>query len=157
MADTVEKTHAGSGLGRGKAPIKAAGGAAAARRHRQNKKLQNNIEGITKPAIRRLARRGGVKRIEVAVYECTRGVLRNFLTKVVRDACTYVEYSRRKTVTLMDCVLAAKHNGITLYASRIVDTNCGHEKTAVKKITSDEKAHAEAASTPAAPTTSTAS
>ena len=32
-----------------------------AKRHR--KVLRDNIQGITKPAIRRLARRGGVKRI----------------------------------------------------------------------------------------------
>ena len=31
--------------------------------------------GITKPAIRRLARRGGVKRISGLIYEETRGVL----------------------------------------------------------------------------------
>jgi histone H3/H4 len=32
--------------------------------------------GITKPAIRRLARRGGVKRISGLIYEETRGVLK---------------------------------------------------------------------------------
>lgn len=41
--------------GRGK------GGKGGAKRHR--KILRDNIQGITKPAIRRLARRGGVKRI----------------------------------------------------------------------------------------------
>merc|ERR1711879_1133591 len=40
----------GKGLGKG-----------GAKRHR--KILRDNIQGITKPAIRRLARRGGVKRI----------------------------------------------------------------------------------------------
>lgn len=40
----------GKGLGKG-----------GAKRHR--KVLRDNIQGITKPAIRRLARRGGVKRI----------------------------------------------------------------------------------------------
>ena len=34
------------------------------------------IQGITKPAIRRLARRGGVKRISGLIYEETRGVLK---------------------------------------------------------------------------------
>ena len=34
------------------------------------------IQGITKPAIRRLARRDGVKRICGLTYEETRGVLR---------------------------------------------------------------------------------
>ena len=43
------------------------------------------ILGITKPAIRRLARRGGVKRISALIYEETRTVLRGFLENVVRD------------------------------------------------------------------------
>ena len=34
------------------------------------------VQGITKPAIRRLARRGGVKRISGLIYEETRGVLK---------------------------------------------------------------------------------
>ena len=38
--------------------------------------LRDNIQGITKPAIRRLARRGGVKRISGLIYEETRGVLK---------------------------------------------------------------------------------
>jgi len=41
--------------------------------------LRDNIQGITKPAIRRLARRGGVKRISGLIYEETRGVLKVFL------------------------------------------------------------------------------
>lgn len=45
-----------------------------AKRHR--KILRDNIQGITKPAIRRLARRGGVKRISGLIYEETRGVLK---------------------------------------------------------------------------------
>ncbi|KAH8055541.1 hypothetical protein JL720_14282 [Aureococcus anophagefferens] len=60
-------------------------------------------EGITKPAIRRLARRGGVKRISGLIYEETRGVL-VFLENVIRDSVTYTEHARRKTVTAMDVV-----------------------------------------------------
>lgn len=40
------------------------------------------VPGITKPAIRRLARRGGVKRISGLIYEETRGVLKIFLENV---------------------------------------------------------------------------
>lgn len=40
--------------------------------------------GITKPAIRRLARRGGVKRISGLIYEETRAVLKVFLENVRR-------------------------------------------------------------------------
>ena len=44
------------------------------------------MQGITKPAIRRLARRGGVKRISGLIYEETRGVL-----KVIENCCTWIE------------------------------------------------------------------
>lgn len=40
-------------------------GIGGAKRHR--KILRDNIQGITKPAIRRLARRGGVKRISACM------------------------------------------------------------------------------------------
>ncbi|KAM8773510.1 histone H4-like [Acanthopagrus schlegelii] len=81
----------GKGLGKG-----------GAKRHR--KVLRDNIQGITKPAIRRLARRGGVKRISGLIYEETRGVLKVFLENVIRDA-----------VTAMDVVYALKRQGRTLY------------------------------------------
>ncbi|RVE41303.1 hypothetical protein evm_014047, partial [Chilo suppressalis] len=63
----------GKGLGKG-----------GAKRHR--KVLRDNIQGITKPAIRRLARRGGVKRISGLIYEEIRGVLKVFLENVIRGA-----------------------------------------------------------------------
>ena len=72
----------GKGLGKG-----------GAKRHR--KVLRDNIQGITKPAIRRLARRGGVKRISGLIYEETRGVLKVFLENVIRDAVTYTEHVKR--------------------------------------------------------------
>ncbi|KAK0154521.1 histone H3 [Merluccius polli] len=93
----------GKGLGKG-----------GAKRHR--KVLRDNIQGITKPAIRRLARRGGVKRISGLIYEETRGVLKVFLENVIRDAVTYTEHAKRKTVTAMDVVYALKRQGRTLLA-----------------------------------------
>ncbi|KAK9286248.1 hypothetical protein L1049_014635 [Liquidambar formosana] len=60
-----DRGKGGKGLGKG-----------GAKRHR--KVLRDNIQGITKPAIRRLARRGGVKRISGLIYEETRGVLKIF-------------------------------------------------------------------------------
>ena len=93
----------GKGLGKG--------GAAA--QHR--KTIKDAINGVTKPALRRLARRGGVKRISGLIYEETRGVLKVFLENVIRDAVTYTEHARRKTVTAMDVVYALKRQGKTLY------------------------------------------
>nr|XP_011756523.2 uncharacterized protein LOC105491641 [Macaca nemestrina] len=97
----------GKGLGKG-----------GAKRHR--KVLRDNIQGITKPAIRRLARRGGVKRISGLIYEETRGVLKVFLENVIRDAVTYTEHAKRKTVTAMDVVYALKRQGRTLYGFAIL-------------------------------------
>jgi len=73
------------------------------------------VEGVTKPAIRRLARRGGVKRISGLIYEETRSVLKTFLDNVIRDAVIYTEHARRKTITAMDVVYALKRQGRTLY------------------------------------------
>ena len=97
----------GKGLGKG-----------GAKRHR--KVLRDNIQGITKPAIRRLARRGGVKRISGLIYEETRGVLKVFLENVIRDAVTYTEHAKRKTVTAMDVVYALKRQGRTLRIWRLI-------------------------------------
>ena len=59
---TLTGGKGGKGLGKG-----------GAKRHR--KILRDNIQGITKPAIRRLARRGGVKRISAS--ESHRGAVRS--------------------------------------------------------------------------------
>ena len=82
---------------------------------RVRKISRDNIQGITKPAIRRLARRGGVKRISGMMYEETRTVLKTFLESVIRDSVTYTEHARRKTVTALDVVYALKRQGKTLY------------------------------------------
>jgi histone H4 len=83
------------------------------KRHRAA--IRNNLSGITKPAIRRLARRGGVKRISGLIYEDARNVLKAFLDQTVRDAVTYTEHSRRKTVTALDVVYALKRAGRSIY------------------------------------------
>ena len=97
------------GRGKGKKGL----GKGGAKRHR--KILRDNIQGVSKPAIRRLARRGGVKRIGGLIYEETRHVLKMFLERVIRDAVTYTEYAKRKTVIPLDVVLALKRQGHTLY------------------------------------------
>ena len=73
-----------------------------------------------------------MKRISGLIYEETRGVLKViitvhhyitglhlfvkvFLENVIRDAVTYTEHAKRKTVTAMDVVYALKRQGRTLY------------------------------------------
>jgi histone H4 len=77
--------------------------------------FKESLLGISAPAIKRLARRGGVKRMTAFMADETRTVLKTFLEKVIMDAVTYTEYSKRKTVMVMDIVYALKRNGRTLY------------------------------------------
>uniref|UniRef100_A0A8D2J5V1 Histone H4 n=1 Tax=Varanus komodoensis TaxID=61221 RepID=A0A8D2J5V1_VARKO len=70
--------------------------------------LRDSIQGTSKPAIRCLARCGGVKHISGLIYEETRGVLKVFLENVICDAVTYTEHAKRKTVTAMDVVYTLK-------------------------------------------------
>jgi histone H4 len=70
---------------------------------------------ITKPALRRLARRGGVKRIAGTIYEEVRTVVRLFLENILKDTVTYTEHAKRKTVSTMDVLHALKYQGRTLY------------------------------------------
>lgn len=129
MTDAAEKTqHIGSGLGRGKSQI-----TSSVRRPRRHKELRDNIKGITTPAIRRAARRGGVKRLDNKIYEETRARARGFVQKLMRDTCSYVEYARRKTVMLIDVNMSSKKNGVTLYSSGILNTNVGYQKKPAKK------------------------
>lgn len=81
-------------------------------RHKAEKKA---IEGVTKASIRRLARRGGVKRIGGMMYGETRMALEEFLRDVISKAAVYTEHAKRKTVTAMDVVYALKLRGQRIY------------------------------------------
>ena len=87
------------------------------KRHRntQLKDTKTQIQGVTKPAIRRLCRRGGVKRINGLVYNQVRTVTKNFLERVLKDAVMYTEHAKRKTVSTPDVIYALKRQAINLY------------------------------------------
>ncbi|KAJ3912547.1 hypothetical protein F5877DRAFT_93532 [Lentinula edodes] len=92
----------GKGLGQG-----------GTQRHR--KISRHSITVINRPTIRRLARRGGVKRNSGRIYEETRGALKIFMDNVLRDTVAYTENEDRKTVSALDVVHALKRSGRTLY------------------------------------------
>ena len=75
----------------------------------------NEVEAISKNSIRRLARRGGVKRISGPNYDEIRGTLKMFLEKVIPGAATYAQYGKRNTIKTMDVLYALKKQGHTLY------------------------------------------
>lgn len=76
---------------------------------------KDNIYGIRNPCIRKLARKAGVKRISLSVYDNIRLFYTNFLTKVLRDAIIRTEHSRRRTVFTRDIVASLQGVGISLY------------------------------------------
>ena len=82
-------------------------GKVGAKRHTK-KSLKETILGITKPVIRKLARRGGVKKMSSLIYEEIRNVMRSYLENLVWDTVTYTEYAKRKTVTALDVVFALR-------------------------------------------------
>ena len=91
------------------------GGKEGAKRHR--KQTKDNIKGVTKPAIRRLARRAGVKRISGSVYDEIRkdhkdgGPLQDFLRTIVLDAVTLTQHTRAaQTVTSNAVVRSLRRN-----------------------------------------------
>lgn len=102
--------------------------------------IRDNIQSITKGNIRRLARRGGVKRISGAIYEDVRTVLKARLEEILKTVVEILgefassqyqrqesgiltltssrtEYKKRKTVSTPDVVFALKRLGSTVYVS----------------------------------------
>ncbi|XP_073480148.1 histone H4-like [Aquarana catesbeiana] len=101
-----------SGRGKGEKGL----GKGGAKHHR--KVLWENIQGITQKPHLTFGSQRGVKRISRLVYEDTRGVLKVFLENIIRNAVTYAEHGKRKTVTAMNVIYALKCQGCTLYAFR---------------------------------------
>ncbi|KAF7296812.1 histone H3-like protein [Mycena indigotica] len=86
-----------------------------AAQRRRNSILQDAALGISRPSLRRLARRGGVKRSTRLMYDDSRAMLRAFLRTVVHDAALYAGHAYRSTVTPMDVQYALKKSRMMLY------------------------------------------
>ena len=71
-------------------------GADGARRHRRV--TRENIQGITKDAILRIAYKAGVKSLSGLMYEELRSVIKVWLDGVIAKASSYQSYYRKKTV-----------------------------------------------------------
>lgn len=80
-----------------------------AKRHRRQ---QQATDKISKPSLRRLARRGGVKRLGAAVYPEMSTIAKLYLEEVLRYSVTYANHAKRKTVSCNDVLYALKRLGI---------------------------------------------
>lgn len=70
---------------------------------------------LAKPAVKRLARRAGIKRMSGETFDTVRDQLDVFITKIVKDCMLYMNHGRRKTVTSGDVLCALAHNGRKMY------------------------------------------
>ena len=82
---------------------------------RVKKVLKENANGVTRGSIKRLARRGGIKRISGLLYDEVRAVLNAFVDNVVLGATAYAEHAHRKTVSSADVVNSLRRSGKQLY------------------------------------------
>ena len=82
---------------------------------RVKKILRDNVKGITKGSVRRLARRAGAKRISGLLHEEVRGILKGFVESLVRDATAITEHAKLRTVTCSAVIASLKRRGRMLY------------------------------------------
>jgi len=91
--------------GRGKT---AKSGKGAAKRHRKQPAVGSKISG---PAIRRLARRGGVPRVSRSCPPVVNSAAVNYLTDLLDCCRIYCSHSKRKTINCQDVIYALKRLG----------------------------------------------
>ncbi|CAI2383149.1 unnamed protein product [Moneuplotes crassus] len=81
----------------------------------EEEKSEYYVSGISDGAIKRLARRGGIKRMGREVYSQAREVFLRFINRLVEDSWSYCECARRKTILPIDVVYALRRHGRNLY------------------------------------------
>ena len=83
--------------------------------------LRDNIQGITKNAITRLARRAGVQRISSLVYEEIRGITRVFLNRLLKSSLLRMEATKMNTLKVEHVEPSLK---VSMYSKRMDEYKC---------------------------------
>ncbi|RAL13997.1 histone H4 [Aspergillus homomorphus CBS 101889] len=89
-------------------------------RKRFRKLYRDNIQGVTRPAICRLARRGGVCRISADIYDEARRALKERLTEIIRRVVLVMDSAtthghERKVVSTQDVIFVLNQMGNPIY------------------------------------------
>ena len=84
------------------------------------------VSGISDGAIKRLARRGGIKRFSAGSFKEVRNIFTQFLDKLVTDSYSYAECQRKKTIMSQHVVYALKQQGRNIYGHVFDDMVGGH-------------------------------
>ena len=72
--------------------------------------LRDNIQGLKNPEYLRLAHKAGIKRMNGICYDELRGITQVWLNDLVKDAVTFTENRRAKTVNVNDVIAAIYQN-----------------------------------------------
>ena len=81
----------------------------------KNKTKLRQLVGFKGPTLRRLARRGGVKRISKKVYDTVNGVAVNMLEDIVRSSMIVSSHAGRKMISLKDVLYTLSQKNCSLY------------------------------------------
>lgn len=71
--------------------------------------------GPSKGDIKKLARKGGVRRMGPGTSQDSLDIMKNYLKDVLKDSINYAEYDKRKTVSCNDVKEALKKRGTPIY------------------------------------------
>jgi len=83
----------------------------APKQHRHKIVKTSSIEGIKKNSIKKVARRGGVKRISSGIAREIRDSLSDYLGEVMSSTVALVQHSNKRTVKVKDVVMALGTKG----------------------------------------------
>lgn len=111
---------------------------------RHKKVLRDSIQGITKPALKRVARTAGVKSLSGLVYEELRGIMKVYMENILQKCVTFTEHARRKTVQLEDLEAALETMGVYLGAGINPNTSKTFSTTKSRKKASKSEEAKEA-------------
>lgn len=73
------------------------------------------IADISKPAIKRLFRRAGCKRVSYGSILEAHKIAREFLEHIIMCAINLCESNKRKTISINDVLYALKYNNLSIY------------------------------------------
>jgi len=82
---------------------------------KHRKILRDNIHGLTKPSLKRLAAAAGIKSMNGMIYMEIRAVISIFMHKIIKDAFINLNYEFLRILRLRHVAKAAKDNGYTVY------------------------------------------
>ena len=82
---------------------------------RCKKVLRDNLQGITRAAIKRLMYRAGGMRMSGMMYEEVRATIRSFLDAILQDSISLCELHRKRALSAEHVIEALRLNGINLY------------------------------------------